>query len=152
MLLDFVYPVCLWNSAAWDCTFILLFLLHRIQEGLTGVTIHAEQNSTWMISNTQLFGKCRHCFQQNSTWCALCWRALLFLFSLIIYRKSGCTKEEISTGIISLLNLNLDYNSYFEVLELSLQYMNFKGLVPSLLYLASSQIVFYYWFCVVFSD
>lgn len=38
-------------------------------------------------------------------------------------------------------------NNYFEVLQLSLQYMHFKGLVPSLLYLASSQIVFYYWLC-----
>lgn len=31
------------------CTLILLFLLHKNQQGLTGVTIHAEQSSTWMI-------------------------------------------------------------------------------------------------------
>lgn len=100
----FEYPVYLetvQHETLVFCTFIFLFLLHKNQQGLTRGTIHAEQTSTWII-----FLKHSHNFWANAgivlsrtehgVHCAeeLCHVPL----SLIIYRKSGCTKEQVSTG------------------------------------------------------
>lgn len=132
------------------CSFIVLFLLHKNQQGLTGVIIHAEWTAHgWSSSNTHTtFGQMQALFWGERCMMCTMLKSFAMFLSLIIYRKSGCTKALgkypywISTWII---------NNYLEVLELSLQYMHFKGLVPSLLYLAISQIVFYYWFfCCVF--